>query len=38
MFHQHRFDLTHALERRQLFSRNGVLPDGFLCDGYEFAE
>src|SRR5208283_5390293 len=38
MFQQHRFDLTQALLRRQLLGRKGVAPDGFLCDGHEFAE
>jgi hypothetical protein len=37
-FQHHRFDLAQALQRRQLFGRNGVVPDGFLCDGHEFAE
>src|SRR5580693_1477783 len=37
MFQPHRFDLSLALERRQLFGRSSVRPDGFLCDGHEFA-
>jgi len=30
MFQQHRFDLTLALQRRQLFDRNGVIPADLL--------
>jgi hypothetical protein len=38
MFQQHRFDLTLALQRRQLFDRNGVIPADLLRGGHEFAE
>ena len=38
MFQPLHFDLSLALERRQLFGRNSVRPDGLLCDSHEFAE
>ncbi len=38
MFQKHRFDLTQALVGRQLLGRKGVVPDGLLCDGHEFAK
>ena len=38
MFQQHRVDLTQALQRRQLFGRNGIVRADLLRDGHEFAE